>query len=88
MRWAKKNHPPEIMEIILEDGKLLVIEARDYEIIAKAMSMAVEADRFGQRKRWFQPQENQTEYTQGFYAGRMYEQKRIMNMIKEGNNEG
>jgi hypothetical protein len=88
MRWAKKNHPPEIMEIILEDGKLLVIEARDYEIIAKAMSMAVEADRFGQRKRWFQPQENQTEYTKGFYAGIMFYKEQITEFIQEGNKNG
>ena len=88
MRWAKKNHPPEIIEIILEDGKLLVIEAKDYEIVANAMSMAVEAERFGQRKRWFQPQENQTEYTKGFYAGIMFYKEQIKEFIQEGNNNG
>lgn len=88
MRWAKKNHPPEIIEIILEDGKLLVIEAKDYEIVANAMNMAVEAERFRQKKRWFEPQDNQTEYTKGFYAGIMFYKEQIKEFIQEGNNNG
>jgi hypothetical protein len=86
MKWAKKNHSK--VEIILENGKMLIVDLADFEIITKAMEMAIEAERYGQEKRWFAPKPNQTEYTQGFYAGRMYEQKRIMDMIKEGNNEG
>jgi hypothetical protein len=32
---------------------------------------------------WFQPADNQTEYTQGFYAGRIYERERIIKFIEE-----
>jgi hypothetical protein len=88
MKWAKKNQTITTVEIILENGKLLIVDLADFEIVSQAMEMAVEAERFGQRKRWFEPQPNQTEYSQGFFAGRMFEQNRIMEMIKEGNNEG
>jgi hypothetical protein len=88
MKWAKKNQPRTSVEIILENGKMLIVDLEDLDTITRAMEMAVEAERFGQQKKWFSPRPNQTEYTQGFYAGRMYEQNRIMDMIKEGNNEG
>jgi len=88
MKWAKKNQQASVVEMILEDGKLLVIDAQDYEIVALAMSMAVEAERFGQRKRWFQPQDNQSEYTKGFYAGILYFKEQITEFIQEGNKNG
>jgi hypothetical protein len=28
--------------------------------------------------KWFEPAPNQTEYTQGFYAGRIFERERIL----------
>lgn len=34
---------------------------------------------------WFQPASNQNEYTQGYYAGRDYERKRILAILEDRN---
>jgi hypothetical protein len=31
---------------------------------------------------WFAPAENQTEYTKGFYAGRIYERERLIEQLE------
>lgn len=84
----KRKDPLPDIEVIFADGKMITVPRGIYALVSDAMAKAVAAYRFEQERRWFEPHKNQTEYTQGFYAGRLYERKRITEMITEGNNEG
>jgi hypothetical protein len=33
--------------------------------------------------KWFEPAPNQTQYTQGFYAGRIYERERLLGAVEK-----
>ena len=75
------------VEIILPDGKLLTVPLEIAATVEKAMTMAVNAERWEQDRRWFSPKDNQTEFTQGFYAGREFERRAIISQLQEGRND-
>lgn len=80
------QNKPDV-EVIFADGKMVTVPADVYSLVHEAMGKAVAAYRFEQERRWFEPKPNQDDYTQGFYAGRLYERKRITDLIQEGKNE-
>lgn len=74
------------VEIVFDNGTGMKVAWDIYPVVEEAMNLAVEADRWMQRRN--QPTDPASEYTAGFYAGIQYYKDRLKEFIQEGNNEG